>query len=66
MIQLNHGNPHCLQHVANAAFLSSLFVDYLNATSIPGWYCGPNFIRAETPRNFAATQAGAAQQIQRP
>lgn len=56
LIQLNHGKPQSLQYVANAAFLASLFVDYMNASSIPGWYCGPNFIRAETLRSFATSQ----------
>lgn len=53
---MNHGKPQSLQHVANAAFLASLFVDYLNATSVPGWYCGPNFIKAEKLGSFAASQ----------
>ncbi|KAK3002763.1 hypothetical protein RJ639_019009 [Escallonia herrerae] len=34
LIQLNHGRGQNLQHVANAAFLASLFADYLNATGI--------------------------------
>ncbi|MCD7469452.1 hypothetical protein HAX54_008503 [Datura stramonium] len=44
LIQLNHGRGQPLQYVANAAFLASLFVDYMNATGVPGWNCGPNFI----------------------
>ncbi|KAJ8557442.1 hypothetical protein K7X08_003067 [Anisodus acutangulus] len=38
LLQLNHGRGQ-LQYVANAAFLASLFVDYLNATGVPGWNC---------------------------
>ena len=53
---MNHGNPQSLQYVANAAFLASLYVDYLNASSIPGWFCGPNFITLETLRSFAESQ----------
>uniref|UniRef100_M4FF95 Endoglucanase n=1 Tax=Brassica campestris TaxID=3711 RepID=M4FF95_BRACM len=35
--------------VANAAFLAALFSDYLEASSTPGWYCGPSFY---TPKNL--------------
>ncbi|KAF9616397.1 hypothetical protein IFM89_029651, partial [Coptis chinensis] len=54
LILLNHGRP--LQYVANAAFLASLFADYMNATGVPGWYCGPNFISSDKLRFFASSQ----------
>ncbi|GMP22309.1 hypothetical protein CsSME_00000387 [Camellia sinensis var. sinensis] len=44
LTQLNHGGGQPLQYVANAAFLASLYVDYMNATGVPGWYCGASFI----------------------
>ncbi|KAJ6322509.1 hypothetical protein OIU77_012365 [Salix suchowensis] len=40
MIKLNQGRPQPLQFVANTAFLASLYVDYLNATGVPGLFCG--------------------------
>eukprot|EP00252_Welwitschia_mirabilis_P003829 TRINITY_DN1389_c0_g2_i1.p1 TRINITY_DN1389_c0_g2~~TRINITY_DN1389_c0_g2_i1.p1 ORF type:complete len:619 (+),score=83.94 TRINITY_DN1389_c0_g2_i1:247-2103(+) len=56
LLQLNHGQPQPLQYVVNAAFLASLYSDYLTAADIPGWYCGPNYFSTETLRNFAKTQ----------
>lgn len=56
MIQLNHGAPQPLQYVANAAFLSTLFSDYMKAADIPGWYCGPKFYTIDVLRKFAETQ----------
>ncbi|XP_010277803.1 PREDICTED: endoglucanase 12-like [Nelumbo nucifera] len=56
MIQLNHGRPQPLQYVANAAFLASLYVDYMNATDVPGWFCGPNYIASDVLRQFATSQ----------
>uniref|UniRef100_A0A0D6QVT8 Endoglucanase n=1 Tax=Araucaria cunninghamii TaxID=56994 RepID=A0A0D6QVT8_ARACU len=56
LIQLNHGRPQPLQYVVNAAFLASVYADYLKAADIPGWYCGPNFFSTEVLRNFARTQ----------
>ncbi|KAK1400449.1 Endoglucanase [Heracleum sosnowskyi] len=56
LIQLNHGRGQPLQYVANAAFLASLFADYLNATGVPGWNCGPDFILTEDLRSFASSQ----------
>jgi endoglucanase len=53
---LNHGRPQPLQYVVNAAFLASLYGDYLEAADTPGWYCGPHFYPIETLRNFARTQ----------
>uniref|UniRef100_A0A1D1XZN2 Endoglucanase n=1 Tax=Anthurium amnicola TaxID=1678845 RepID=A0A1D1XZN2_9ARAE len=56
MIQLNHGRPQPLQYVANAAFLASLFADYLDAVNVPGYFCGPNYFNADTLRSFATSQ----------
>ncbi|KAI8014242.1 Endoglucanase 12 [Camellia lanceoleosa] len=36
LFQLNHGGGQPLQYVANAAFLSSLYIVYMNATGVPG------------------------------
>ncbi|XP_068666810.1 endoglucanase 12-like [Aristolochia californica] len=56
MIQLNHGRPQPLQYVANAAFLASLYADYLNATGVPGWFCGPKYFSSNVLRQFATSQ----------
>ncbi|XP_016502343.2 endoglucanase 25-like [Nicotiana tabacum] len=56
LIQLNHGRPQPLQYVVNAAFLATLFSDYLEAADTPGWYCGPNFYSTAVLRRFAETQ----------
>ncbi|KAE8705084.1 Endoglucanase 12 [Hibiscus syriacus] len=56
LIQLNHGGPQPLQYVVNAAFLATLFSDYLDAADTPGWYCGPNFYSTYALREFAKTQ----------
>ncbi|KAJ0080864.1 hypothetical protein Patl1_11908 [Pistacia atlantica] len=56
MIELNHGKAQPLQYMANAAFLASLFVDYLNATDVPGITCGPSFISLDQLRNFSTSQ----------
>ncbi|XP_074591643.1 endoglucanase 9-like [Curcuma longa] len=56
LIQLNHGNPSPLQHVVNAAFLATLYGDYLKAVDAPGWYCGPDFYPAGALRDFARAQ----------
>ncbi|KAL8161566.1 hypothetical protein V2J09_013055 [Rumex salicifolius] len=56
MIQLNHGRPQPLQYVVNAAFLATLFSDYLDAADTPGWYCGPTFYSTDVLREFAQTQ----------
>ncbi|WOG84381.1 hypothetical protein DCAR_0103564 [Daucus carota subsp. sativus] len=56
LIQLNHGNGQPLQYVANAAFLASLFADYLEAIDVPGWKCGLDFILVEELRSFASSQ----------
>ncbi|KAL1811743.1 endoglucanase 9 [Daucus carota subsp. sativus] len=56
LIQLNNGKPQPLQFVVNAAFLATLFSDYLDAADTPGWYCGPNFYPTSLLRTFAKTQ----------
>ncbi|KAL6180743.1 hypothetical protein ACLB2K_047403 [Fragaria x ananassa] len=56
LIQLNHGRPQPLQYVVNAAFLATLFSDYLDAADTPGWYCGPNFYSTDVLRDFAKFQ----------
>ncbi|CAH9080588.1 unnamed protein product [Cuscuta epithymum] len=56
LIQLNHGEGQPLQYVVNAAFLASLFADYLEATFIPGMNCGPHYIPLDVLRDFASSQ----------
>ncbi|KAK4480221.1 hypothetical protein RD792_013283 [Penstemon davidsonii] len=56
LIQLNHGGAQNLQYVSNAAFLASLFADYLNATGVPGWNCGSDFHPISVLKDFAASQ----------
>ncbi|XP_073273621.1 endoglucanase 25-like [Primulina huaijiensis] len=56
MIQLNHGAPQPLQYVVNAAFLATLFSDYMKSADSPGWYCGPRFYSTDSLREFAQTQ----------
>ncbi|XP_074294392.1 endoglucanase 25-like [Silene latifolia] len=56
LIQLNHGRPQPLQYVVNAAFLATLFSDYLDTSDTPGWRCGPNFYTSDVLREFARTQ----------
>ncbi|KAL1552149.1 Endoglucanase 12 [Salvia divinorum] len=56
MIQLNHGKAQNLQYTANAAFLASIFADYLNETGVPGWYCGSNFMSISVLKDFATSQ----------
>ncbi|XAR64945.1 Cellulase [Bertholletia excelsa] len=56
LIQLNSGGGKPLQYVANAAFLASLFADYMDAVSVPGWNCGPSFFRSADLRSFATSQ----------
>lgn len=56
MIELNHGRAQNLQYVANAAFLASVFADYLNATGVPGWTCGPDFFTISVIKDFATSQ----------
>ncbi|CAA7399268.1 unnamed protein product [Spirodela intermedia] len=56
LIQLNHGAPQPLQYVVKAAFLATVFSDYMETVGSPGWTCGPNFYPIEVLRNFARTQ----------
>uniref|UniRef100_A0A1D1Z359 Endoglucanase n=1 Tax=Anthurium amnicola TaxID=1678845 RepID=A0A1D1Z359_9ARAE len=56
LIQLNHGRPQPLQYAVSAAFLASVFSDYMEGADTPGWYCGPNFYTTEVLRNFARSQ----------
>ncbi|KMT14682.1 hypothetical protein BVRB_4g074500 [Beta vulgaris subsp. vulgaris] len=56
LIELNNGGPKPLQYVANAAFLANLFADYMDSTGVPGWYCGPYFLRQSDLRRFATSQ----------
>ncbi|XP_026433542.1 endoglucanase 25-like, partial [Papaver somniferum] len=56
LIQLNHGAPQPLQFVVQAAFLATLYADYLDAAGIPGWYCGLNFYATQVMHDFAKTQ----------
>ncbi|MCL7044397.1 hypothetical protein MKW94_003166 [Papaver nudicaule] len=56
LIQLNRGAPQPLQFVVNAAFLATLYADYLDASGIPGFYCGRNFYSAKVLHDFAKTQ----------
>ncbi|KAB1999210.1 hypothetical protein E1A91_D12G147600v1 [Gossypium mustelinum] len=56
LIELNHGKPKPLQYVTNAAFLATLYADYLEATLTPGWQCGAKFYPKDAFRDFAKTQ----------
>lgn len=59
MILLNKGGGGPLQYVANSAFLANLFADYLTASSVPGFYCGPNYIPIDAIRSFATSQVNS-------
>lgn len=56
LIQLNHGRHQSLQYVVNAAFMASLFADYMEARGVPGWNCGPNYIPRSDLKSFATSQ----------
>ncbi|KAH0463317.1 hypothetical protein IEQ34_007899 [Dendrobium chrysotoxum] len=56
LIQLNRRKPQPLPYAVNAAFLATLYADYMNDSNIPGWYCGASYISALTLRKFAASQ----------
>jgi hypothetical protein len=56
LIQLNHGQPQSLQYVVNAAFLASLFADYMEAKGVPGWNCGPHYFSRSVLKKFATSQ----------
>lgn len=56
MILLNKGGGEPLQYAATSAFLANLFADYLTASGVPGFYCGPNYIPIDDIRSFATSQ----------
>ncbi|KAB2621850.1 endoglucanase 9-like [Pyrus ussuriensis x Pyrus communis] len=59
LIQLNHGKPKPLQYIVNAAFLATLYSDYLESadnTNSDGMFCGPSFYSIDVLREFAKTQ----------
>ncbi|ONK77913.1 uncharacterized protein A4U43_C02F12220 [Asparagus officinalis] len=56
LILLNHGRPQPLQYAVKAAFLASLYADYMNESNIPGWYCGSKFISSSALTHFATSQ----------
>lgn len=56
LIQLNHGRPQPLQYVVYAAYLATVFSDYLDAANTPGWRCGHNFHSTDLLREFAKSQ----------
>ena len=56
LVQLNRGRPAPLQYNAAAAFLTSLYADYLSSSDVPGWNCGPTFLQLKTLRDFARSQ----------
>ncbi|CAN6859690.1 unnamed protein product [Brassica oleracea] len=56
LIRLSQGHLQPLQDVANAAFLAALYSDYFEASSTPGWYCGPSFYTLKNLRDFSKSQ----------
>lgn len=56
LIQFNNGQPQSLQYVANAAFLASLFADYMQGVGVPGWYCGSTYFPLSALKTFATSQ----------
>lgn len=56
MIELNHGRPQPLQYVVNTAFLANLYADYMDASRVPGWFCGPFYFSKDVLRSFASSQ----------
>jgi len=56
LIQLNKGQPRSLQYVANAAFMASLFADYMQGVGVPGWYCGSTYFPVSVLKKFATSQ----------
>ncbi|KAF7827022.1 endoglucanase 12 [Senna tora] len=56
LILLKQGKPQPLQYASTAAFLASLFADYMEAGNVPGWDCGPNYFSLSVLKNFAASQ----------
>ncbi|KAK8937561.1 Endoglucanase 12 [Platanthera guangdongensis] len=56
MIELNHGRPQPLQYVVNTAFLANLYADYMDASKVPGWFCGPFYFSTDVLRSYASSQ----------
>lgn len=44
------------RYVFNAAFLATIYSDYLEATNITEWHCGSNYYSTDVLRQFANTQ----------
>lgn len=52
-------NPNATQHLpaaVNAAFLATLYADYLKAAGVPVIQCGPNWFPPDALRNFSRSQ----------
>lgn len=45
-----------LEQATNAAFLASIFSDYMDAVDLHGWFCGSQFYPTSNLRNFAKSQ----------
>lgn len=56
LVMFNYGNVAPLQYTAAAAFIASLFADYLITADIPVWQCGPEFYSADVLKEFAQSQ----------
>lgn len=56
LIQMNHRGFQYLQYAANAAFIASVYVDYMKAAGMPGWFCGGGYIVADDVKKFATSQ----------
>ncbi|GJN02455.1 hypothetical protein PR202_ga19807 [Eleusine coracana subsp. coracana] len=56
LAQFNHGAGQPLQYVVANAFLAALYADYMETISVPGWYCGPNFMSTDVLRGFVRSQ----------
>ncbi|KAL9319476.1 hypothetical protein ACSQ67_011315 [Phaseolus vulgaris] len=41
---------------ANAAFMASLFADYMQGVGVPGWYCGSTYFPVSVLKKFATSQ----------
>ncbi|KAG0581416.1 hypothetical protein KC19_4G249800 [Ceratodon purpureus] len=56
-------NPNATQHLpaaVDAAFLATLYADYLTAADIPVLECGPYWFSTDVLRNFSKTQVNYA------
>ncbi|KAJ4838636.1 hypothetical protein Tsubulata_004229 [Turnera subulata] len=56
LIDINRARPNSLQYVVNAAFMTTLYSDYLEGRLVPGLVCGPIFYSNDVLRDFARTQ----------